>query len=421
MFFRLLRSQMLYVKPTLQACKAISITVIMLIIFLFTSEAQAEDTISLKRNVIHNIAFEVRPGVVLPTNSFVSGENERLKPIKNSFSSHIKYSFREEPHSYIDRIFGGVYQGVGLAYHTFDEKKYLGSPIMAYLYQGARISQINTLLSLNYEWNFGLSSNWRPYDYDDNYYNKAIGSKVNAYMNANIYFSHTVSRTLDFIAGINFTHYSNGNTQFPNAGINTADVKLGVVYNINRPVKVYPKPSFMHPIPLFSKHISYDVTFFSSWRRKGVYIGEHQMASPYTYPVFGFNFAPMYNIGYKFRVGVSLDGFYDGSANVYVSEGYYGDDIEFIQPSFSDQVALGFSARAEYVMPYFSINFGLGANVLHGKGDLSAFYQLLALKVDITRNAFLHIGYSLQNFETPNFLMLGFGFRLNNKYPLLLR
>lgn len=29
----------------------------------------------------------------------------------------------------------------------------------------------------------------------------------------------------------------------------------------------------------------------------------------------------------------------------------------------------------------------------------------------------LHIGYNLQDFQTPNYLMLGLGFRFNNKYP----
>lgn len=62
-------------------------------------------------------------------------------------------------------------------------------------------------------------------------------------------------------------------------------------------------------------------------RRKGVTIGEGQMvASPETYPVLGFNFAPMYNFGYKFRAGISLDGVYDGSANVYSPDGY-GDEF----------------------------------------------------------------------------------------------
>ncbi len=67
-------------------------------------------------------------------------------------------------------------------------------------------------------------------------------------------------------------------------------------------------------------------------------------------------------------------------------------------------------------MPFFTINVGLGTNVL-GRGDLRGLYQVFALKIDVTRSSFLHIGYNLQNFQTPNYLMLGLGFRFNNKYP----
>mgnify|MGYP007047241564 CR=1 FL=1 len=64
----------------------------------------------------------------------------------------------------------------------------------------------------------------------------------------------------------------------------------------------------------------------------------------------------------------------------------------------------------------FTIGVGLGTNVL-GRGDLRGLYQVFALKIDMTRSSFLHIGYNLQNFQTPNYLMLGLGFRFNNKYP----
>ena len=152
---------------------------------------------------------------------------------------------------------------------------------------------------------------------------------------------------------------------------------------------------------------------FGSWRRKGVYVGEKQIASPGSYPVAGFNFAPMYNLNYKFRFGISLDGVYDGSANVYTEDAL----VEYDAGSGSSrQLALGLSGRAEYVMPFFTIGVGLGTNVL-GRGDLRGLYQVFALKINVTRNSFLHIGYNLQNFQTPNYLMLGLGFRFNNKYP----
>lgn len=379
------------------------------------------DSISLSRRHIHRLSLEARPGYIIPTNSFLRGNNEREKAIRHSFSTQLKYSFQASPNSYTDRIYGGAYQGFGLAYYTFGNRQELGDPIALYILQGGRIGRITPRLSLNYEWNFGVSFGWKPYDEVYNFYNKVIGSDINAYINTNFYFNWAVSRQFDLTSGITLTHFSNGNTKFPNAGLNAVGLKVGLIYHFNRTNPLWTRPSYLSPIPEFPRHISYDLVVFGSWRRKGVYFGESQVPSPDAYSVFGFNFTPMYNLDYKLRVGVSLDGVYDGSANVYTEDYISGTPQQFYKPGLDKQLALGLSGRVEYVMPYFTVGLGLGANVLHGGGDLKAFYQILALKIEMSRNSFLHIGYSLHNFHTPNYLMLGIGFRFHNKYPTFLR
>ena len=219
-------------------------------------------------------------------------------------------------------------------------------------------------------------------------------------------------------AGIALTHFSNGNTKFPNAGLNSVGGRMGLSYNFGRRSPEVPARALD---PDFPRHMSYDLVLFGSWRRRGIEVGDKQYAAPDAYTVVGFNFAPMYNFGYMFRAGVSLDGVYDGSANV-ISDDTSAEiastaQIETINPGFDRQIALGVSARAEFVMPYFNIGIGMGVNVLHKGGDLRSFYQILALKVAVTHNSFIHIGYSLRDFHMPNFLMLGVGYRFNNRYP----
>ncbi len=367
-------------------------------------------------HLFHRIGMEIRPEYIFPTNSFLRGENDAWQPIDRSFSTHLKYSFQFHPNTSAGRINGETYQGIGLACYTFGEKAQLGNPIVFYLFQGARISRFNPRLSLNYEWNFGLSAGWKPYDEQDNFYNVMIGSKVNAYLNLNVHLTWMLSRKFDLTSGIALSHFSNGNTKFPNAGLNTTGLNVGLTYNFNRE-SFHATPSYHSPIPEFPRHISYDVVFFGAWRRKGVVYGEGQIASPDAYSVMGFNVSPMVNFGYKFRAGVSLDGVYDGSANVYTRDNATHTDLDFFRPSLSKQLALGISGRAEYVKPWFTVGIGLGVNVLHRGGDLKAFYQLVALKIEVTRNSFIHIGYTLKDFQDPNFLMLGVGFRLHNKYP----
>lgn len=374
---------------------------------------------SLSGRFIHRLGAEFRPGYIIPTHDFLRGGNEGMRPVRHSFSTHLRYAFQSGSNTPAGQIYGGAYQGAGFAGYFFGEHGRVGNPVALYLFQGARIARLSPQLSFNYEWNFGLSFGWKPYNADYNPDNRIIGSKANAYLNTNFYFSRTLSPRVDITAGIAFTHFSNGNTEFPNAGLNTAGVKVGVAYYFNRPGSIQPASLFRPRVPEFPRHVSYDLVLFGSWRRKGVGVGTEskQIASPETYPVSGFSFAPMYNLGYKLRVGISADGVYDSSANVYVPDYIMGTPPEFKKPAAVRQLALGLSARAEYVMPYFTVGFGLGANVLHGGGDLRGCYQILALKIATTRNSFIHIGYNLQNFHTPNYLMLGVGFRFHNLYP----
>lgn len=400
------------------------ITVIATLFLMFPFQISAQDSISPSRRFIHRLGMEVRPAYVIPTNPFLRGENEGWKPIQESYAFHLKYSFKFHPQTCVGRLYQDAYQGIGLAYYTFNEKRELGNPVTLYLFQGARIAEFSRRLSFNYEWNFGLSFGWHPYDNSHNYYNDAVGSRMNAYINAGFYLDWILSKHFDLTVGADFTHFSNGNTKFPNRGINTVGAKIGLVYNFNRMNDRTVSYSTKVGIPPFIRHISYDLLLFGSWRRKGVYLDEGNssigVASPHVYPVAGFNFAPMYNLNYKFRFGLSVDGVYDGSANVYAGDVEIDESgvskRHFYRPGLERQLSLGLSARGEYVMPYFAINFGIGTSVL-GHGDLKGVYQALALKIAVTRNSFLHIGYNLQNFHTPNYLMLGLGFCFHNKSP----
>lgn len=378
----------------------------------------ADDTVkedpTQKRPLTHRIGAEFRPEHIFTINPFLQGENLAQLPVDLSLAAHLKYAFGFHPGSRADRVYGGVYQGIGAAYYDFANPRELGNPVAVYLFQGARIARLAKRLSLDYEWNFGLSFGWKPYDREQNSHNVMMGSKVNALLNVNFFLRWMLTRELDLTIGPTLTHFSNGNTRLPNAGLNSAGLQAGLTYNFGRERAEIPERS---AAPSFRRHMSYDVVLFGSWCSKGVEVGGDYYASPDTYPVVGLNVSALYNFGYKFRAGVSLDGVYDGSANIYVPDYIIGTEMEFVRPSIDRQLAVGLSARAEFVMPYFTIGLGLGANIFHKGGDLKSFYQILALKVGITRSSFLHIGYSLRDFHMPNFLMLGVGYRFNNKYP----
>ena len=370
------------------------------------------------RKFVHGLRVEGRPEYIFPTSSFLKGANAEGRIIRGAFSTHLKYLFRYRPGSVDERIYGDVYQGIGLGFYNFGESRQLGNPVAFYLFQGARISSLAPWLSLHYEWNFGLSAGWKPYDSYYNSYNTMIGSKVNAYINANFYLRWRLSPRLSLLSGLTVSHFSNGNTKIPNAGLNTIGGNIGLECNFYRKddLKSLERKVALITQP-FRRHFTYDFVFFGSWHDRLVKTSDGFSPSPAAYPVFGFNFTPMYNLNYKLRLGVSLDGTFDGGANLYTDGDVYGsvDKSDIVRPPLGDQFALGLSGRAEYVMPFFVVGVGIGANVI-GKNDLNMFYQLLTLKIALSRAVFLHVGYRLQNFNEPNFLMLGIGFRFNGKY-----
>lgn len=387
-------------------------------------DEQKTDTISFRSPVTHRMEVDFRPEYIIPFNSFLQGMNDENKSLKSSLSAHLRYSFQYKEGSLLERVYGhDTYQGIGIAHYVFDDKKELGNPTAVYVFQGSQIAKLTHSLSLNYEWNFGLSFGWNPYDPEKNSNNTIIGSNTNAYIFAGIYLCQRISREFDLVAGYSFTHFSNGNTRLPNAGLNTTGLRLGIVYNISKPDS---KPVRMELAPQFYRHWNYDLLLFGAWKRTGVDVGGDKYLSPDSYGVYGFNFTSLYNFSYRFKAGVSLDGLQDEAAGAYAKDyisplGHEKPEgpPEFSKLPYRNRLALGLSGRIEYVMPFFTIDVGMGANVLAGCSNLKTFYQILALKMNVTHNTFLHIGYCLKNFHNPNHLMLGFGIHLHNKRAIL--
>lgn len=372
------------------------------------TDAVADDSAT-----VHRIEVEAIPGLILHTNAFLKGYNSEVRTMNHSFLAKVKYAFAPPENSEQALIYKGVYQGVGLAIHNFNPQ--LGNPVSAYLFQGATIKTLAKRLSLNYEWDFGITYGWKAHDWQDNPENRVIGSKTTAYIDVDIYLRWMLSKNWDLNIGAAITHYSNGNTSIPNAGLNVLAAKASVAYYINRR-QMHPRTAALPPV---EKYWFLDLTLYGAWKKKGVDTESGAYALPGTYGVLGFTLNPLYHVNHWLNVGASLDGSYDGSANMEINSqelaraNWNGTDDDIFMPPWYKRMTLGLSARTEFVMPYFTINFGIGHNFVNASTkDFQGFYEMLALKINIIRQAYLHIGYSLYDFYYPNNLMLGIGLHL---------
>lgn len=365
------------------------------------------------RKLTHRVGLDVRPGLMAQDNPFFKGENEAGKPIRHALSTHLKYSFQFSKNSEIGRLYPHAYQGIGVSYHYLDNQRELGSPVSVYAFQGSRIARLSRTLSLDYEWNFGASFGWKKHDAFTNAYNGAVGSKINAYINVGFLLNWQLAPRWNLTAGLDLTHFSNGNTHYPNSGVNLIGARIGVVRTFGPAAEEASRETMELPVrERFQPHFTYDLIIYGATRKRAMLNEGSPYMIPGSFGLVGLNFHPMYNFNRYFRAGVSLDAQYDESANV---ENHYAgggpDDPKFFKPPFREQFSVGFSARGELVMPIFSINLGVGYNVFQKGKDTQGWYQILALKTSLTRHLFLHVGYQLSKFKDPNNLMLGLGWR----------
>ena len=377
--------------------------------------ARAEDSTAVCRQKVHRLEVEAVPGLILHTNDFLRGNNSEVRTMNHAFTAKVKYAFAPPPGSMEAARYKGVYQGVGLAWHDLNPQ--LGHPLSLFLFQGATIKTLAPRLSLDYEWNLGLAYGWKKYDAVSNPDNRVIGSRMTAHISVDFYLRYRLSKQWDLNLGASVTHYSNGNTSIPNAGLNIAGLKVGAAYYFRERGRVGAPPS-SRPSPPSSKRWTWDLTLYGAWKRKGLETEAGSYAIPGKYGVVGVNVNPLYRINRWLNVGPSLDASYDASANL---EFDIPTGDRFQEPTEADvrmapwyrRVALGLSGRVEFTMPYFTINFGIGHNIVNAQtDDLKGFYEILALKVHILRKTYVHIGYSLYDFYYPNNLMLGLGVHL---------
>ena len=352
---------------------------------------------------VHRIAADAVPATIFHTNDFLRGGNEETRTMNHDMTFTLKYAFMNHDEVRPGSIHQGAYQGVGLARHEFN--RWLSNPISVYLFQGAPIINFSRRVSLNYEWNLGMAFGWNAYDEETNPENKVIGSKVTAYIDVDMYLRWMMSRYLDFNAGFSLSHFSNGNTTYPNLGLNTCGIRLGMAYYINRKLPTA-TPVVRESYPS-CRGLYTDVILYGAWKQGVGHQGDEYYLLPGRYAVMGFNVNPMYRLNPWLSLGASLDGVYDRSAS---RENDYTEEPDH---TFRRQVALGLSARSEFAMPYFSINFGVGTYLLGNRNNFRGVYEVLALKIHASRRAMVHIGYSLVDFKTPNNLMIGLGWRFH--------
>lgn len=385
--------------------KLLTITLTLFLSAAFSAFAAEADSCSSKSQICDfRVHGSVNTSYIIPTNIFLRNSSDNLAIA----TPDLRASFRFSPSTQAGRLYPNVRQGLGIGENIILPNSSLGYPVNIYLFQEIEFLS-HGRWSLGAEWNFGISAGWRHFDEQKAPDNHVIGSSINAMLGIGVSATYRVSDHWALRATANAGHYSNGNTHLPNAGINTVGLQIGAIYSFDPQSDRYIKPADIS----FKPGFSYDLTVYGATRRRVARDSSgDQIAVPGSFGVVGLNFAPMYEFNRYLRAGVSADFQYDESANIagHLVEGTYGDHIKFYRQSFAERFSAGLSLRAELTLPVFSLNLGLGRNIIAKGPDTRIFYQTLALKARIWRGSFVQVGYQLSEFHIPNNLMLGIGY-----------
>jgi len=325
---------------------------------------------------VHRIEADGVPAGVIRSNSYLKGSNSTGEAIKSATTLRLKYALQQSGNPNVIGSYSGVGVGVVLT------SELLGKPFLAYIVQGAPLVDFSRRLSLNYELQLGAAFGWKAYEAKVNEANHVVGSKVTAYIGADVFFRYVMGRHWDLNVGYGYTHYSNANLKMPNEGLHMMGCRASVAYYFNREEEISRASLLSAPSLPRGKRWVTDIVAFGGWRKRS-------LENPKTYDAAGVSVSPTYALNSAFAVGPAMDLFYDNSINPVMS--------------------LGLQVRAELTMPFFRASGGVGHHVV---GGLNSFYETLAMKIDVARHFFLNVGYCLYNYNYANNLMLGIGVRL---------
>lgn len=379
------------------------IKIILTIICFGASSFLTEGKDSLMfHNVSHRITGEFRPAYNMPTHGYYRGYNETDTPVCSGCAAHLKYGFRLNPDSHYGRLYPTAYQGIGIGLQSFLQHDMIGTPLLLYVFQGGKIAQWAKKFSLGYEWNLGASYGWRI--------NKVVSSRWNVYINIAMPLTWHISSLWEVSLAPEYTHFSNGDTSFPNGGANTIGCRIGLTARINEhkspeaPGKALVSKDVTLAESSFPERMSYDLAVFGGWRADRTVTDKGLKVANEVFPTAGLNFNALYHLNRYFCAGAAIDLLYDRSADISIDE-----DIRY--PEVHRQLSCGLSVNAELTMPFFSVNVGTGYAFSSGH-DMTGFYSRYTLKTFITKNLFLNIGYRLSSVLYSHNLMLGIGVRL---------
>ncbi len=367
------------------------------ILFFIASSGFAQK----RRNSGLYIETHFTQGIVLQSNDFVRGDNRRETPINDFSATDIRIGWQTTGDKAWHHAHNLPYYGIGIHNIVFSNEEELGYPAALYFFFGAPFYRKGKS-SFDYEFSFGLSHNWEPYDDVDNPFNVAIGSYRNAYIDGKIKYVRYLGNRVSLDGGIRVTHFSNGAMKFPNAGINLFAPFVGIRYNL-----ITRKPIPREQLRTKDFEHTVELNIIATSGRRSV----KHTSTPNEHSVSLYNMSVEYlkPTGSIFKYGIGLDIGLDQNRNLIVDE----DDIKLA--SKQNQIFSAVSVIGQFRANRLAVQAGIGYeifndNKLYFSSDI---YQRLGLRFYVHKNLFAGIAIKAKGFNTADYIEWSLGYSIS--------
>lgn len=276
--------------------------------------------------------------------------------------------------------------GIGLS-HNYLTSKSLGNPTAIYSFMNLPLFP-SSKFKINLGMHLGLAMGFNHWT-EQNQENIAIGSYCSAYVSINLNTTFRISENFDLLLSAGGYHYSNGNLNKPNKGLNLLGAETGLRYSLPKSV------TELNTEPITPIEKSSSVMVFGAWGSKK----EASHSSQYSAGSLSAGY--YHTINHKSRLSAGFDLFYDEGVLYYTQK----------ENVLKNTLAAGIFGGHELTFANLSIVTQLGIYVRNPNPNDPFYYERLGVRYLFAKRIIPSISIKAHEFKV-DFVEWGIGFVL---------
>lgn len=286
--------------------------------------------------------------------------------------------------------------GIGFYHSNLGNSQIYGHVSALYGYFDRYFFKLNSRFNLGNRLAFGIGYINKKFDLQDNYFDLAIGSHVNVYINYGLEGLVRISPLVQMKLGLGMTHVSNGRFKEPNQGLNMITSFVGVQYSLNDPYKYITNESKETDEPGRNQLILMGSA------------GEKQISRKYTYTYWPTSLSAEYarKISRTSWVGLAISTYLDPSLKKEI-------EMEGDTAKNGDNIRIALNFSYELKMGRFSYIFQPGFYLKNSYTKPGTISNKIGLRYQLNRRWLTGITIKAHWLAIADFIEWGIGYRLN--------